>query len=372
MKSIKVCHFTSVHPRFDTRIFYKQCKTLVSSGFDVSLVVADGLEDEIADGIKIYNVKNRDAGRLVRMTWIVSKVYRKSLELNADIYHFHDPELLPVSYLLKRKGRIVIYDVHEDVPQDINIKTWLPFGTKKLISLLYTTVEKFVAKRLDHIITTTDFICNRFCEYQPNTTSIKNYGLKDDFLEYTDWDSKLVELCYIGGINMVRGVYEMINLVQGTNHKLNLAGIVENDKLFADIRKMEGWKNVNYHGYVSRVEAKQILRTSKIGLLLLHPTQTHLKSLPIKLFEYMAAGLPILASDFEAWREIIEVSECGFCVDPFDKGKQLEKIEFLLKNPSIAKQMGNNGRKAVEEKFSWDVEAKKLVGIYINLAKKQK
>ena len=364
----KICHFTSVHPRYDTRIFFKQCKTLINNGYNVSLVVADGLEDEIIDGIKIYNVKKGRAGRLARMTLIAYKVYRKSIGLDSDVYHFHDPELLIAAYFLKRRGKLVIYDVHEDVPQDILIKTWLPLGTKKLISLLYTTFEKFVVRRLDHVITSTEFIFNRFYKYQTKTTCIKNYSLKDDILEDVDWNAKSVELCYIGGISKVRGISEMINLVQASGYRLNLAGLFENDKLFEVVKSLEGWNNVNYHGYVSRVVAKQMLRESKIGLLLLHPTKTHLDSLPIKLFEYMAAGLPILASDIEGWREIIGQSECGYCVDPFDTKLQKEKLEFIINNPIVAEQMGKNGRKAVEERFNWEIEAQKLINIYINLS----
>ena len=368
MRIIKVCHFTSVHPRSDTRIFFKECKSLADSGFDVSLVVADGLEDETVGGIKIYNVRKAKSGRLTRMTLIVSKVYRKSLELDADIYHFHDPELLIAAYFLKRKGKIIIYDIHEDVPKDIMIKTWLPFVLKKLISTLYKALEKFVGKRLDYLITTTDFIYNRFVKYQSNTTCIKNYSLPDDILENVVWNNKSIDLCYIGGINEVRGIFEMISLIQGTDLKLSLSGLFENDALFTRIQILDGWKNVNYHGYVSRNEAKQILRDAKIGLLILHPTQTHLYSLPIKLFEYMAAGLPVIASDFQNWKEIIEGNNCGYCIDPFDKKMQLEKIEFLINNPLIAQQMGRNGTIAVKEKFNWNVEAKKLVDLYLKLS----
>lgn len=369
MRITKVCHITSVHPRNDSRIFYKECRSLADGGFDVSLVVADGLEDETVDGIKIYNVRKGNSGRLIRMTLIVSKVFKKSLELDADIYHFHDPELLIAAYFLKRKGKVVIYDVHEDVPQDILIKTWLPFVMKKLISSLYTSIEKFVGKRLDYLITTTDFINNRVVKYQSNTICIKNYSLPDDILENVVWNQKSIDLCYIGGINEVRGIYEMINLIQGTDLKMSLSGLFENDALFTRIQSLDGWKNVTYNGYVFRNEAKQILRDSKIGLLILHPTQTHLYSLPIKLFEYMAAGLPIIASDFQNWKEIIEGNNCGYCIDPFDKKMQLEKIEFLINNPFIAQQMGRNGTIAVKEKFNWNVEAKKLVDLYLNLSK---
>jgi glycosyltransferase involved in cell wall biosynthesis len=206
-------------------------------------------------------------------------------------------------------------------------------------------------------------------KYQSNTTCIKNYSLPDDILENTDWNNRSFELCYIGDITKVRGILEMINLIQGTNLKLNLAGLFENDKLFNTIKSLDGWRNVNYHGYVSREGVKKILRTTKIGLLILHPTQTHLYSLPIKLFEYMAAGLPIIASNFQTWKEIIEENECGYCIDPFDQKMLREKIEFIINNPVNAKQMGRNGRKAIEEKFNWEVEAKKLVGIYNNLSK---
>jgi glycosyltransferase involved in cell wall biosynthesis len=100
------------------------------------------------------------------------------------------------------------------------------------------------------------------------------------------------------------------------------------------------------------------------GLVTLHPTPAYLDSLPVKMFEYMSAGLPVIASDFPLWREIIEGNDCGLCIDPLDPAAIAAAIDALVSNPARAEQMGRNGRAAVEQHFNWANEERKLLQLY--------
>ncbi len=116
----KVCILTSVHPPFDVRIFHKEAKSLVKAGYDVTLI-AQHDKEEIVDGVKIINLQ-KPRNRIERMTKTVSELYQKALRVDADIYHFHDPELIPVGKALKKRGKAIIYDVHEDYYESIKLK----------------------------------------------------------------------------------------------------------------------------------------------------------------------------------------------------------------------------------------------------------
>ena len=114
-----------------------------------------------------------------------------------------------------------------------------------------------------------------------------------------------------------------------------------------------------------------MLNQSKIGIVTLHPKENYLESLPIKMFEYMHAGIPVIASNFPLWQEILTENKCGICVDPFNLDQIAEAIKYLLNNEEDARIMGINGREAVTKKYNWENEVKKLENIYINAFNKK-
>src|SRR5665648_1215595 len=136
-KKIKVCHVTSAHPRYDVRIFHKECKSLANNGFDVTLLVNDNLTNEFINGVKIVSTQLKPKNRYDRMVKSKKNIKKQMLELDADIYHFHDPELLPEAGWIKYKGKKVIFDFHEDVSQQILFKKWIPQQIRHIVSLVY-------------------------------------------------------------------------------------------------------------------------------------------------------------------------------------------------------------------------------------------
>ncbi len=366
---MKVCHLTSVHHRNDTRIFHKELPALAEAGMDVCVVVADGKGDEQRPGYLIYDVGS-SSSRLQRISLTTKKVFRKAMELDADIYHFHDPELLLIGKKLKKKGKKVIYDAHEDVPRQILSKYWINKHIRKLLSATTERYENSVCKKLDFIITATPFIRERFLKINPNVLDINNFPVLDFEKKLPDWSNKENKICYIGSLTKVRGISELIqSLSLANNVTMELAGVYMPESYRDEIIKTKGWDMVTEYGFVNRKTANEIMGRSMAGLVVLHPIINYIDSLPVKMFEYMGAGIPVIASNFPLWKEIIEKNNCGICVDPLNTEEIAYAINRLTENPEKAMKMGQNGFRLVQEKYNWEIENKKLLKIYQTLEK---
>jgi glycosyltransferase involved in cell wall biosynthesis len=365
---MRVCHLTSVHPYNDPRIFLKECKSLAKAGYEVHLI-APNAPDGIIEGINLHSVKTRRK-RIGRMTMTVREVYKKAISINADIYHFHDPELILVGYLLKKRGKKVIYDVHEDLPKDILSKQWIPSYLRKIVSKIAEGFEKYISKKIDAVVTATPFIKSRFINYNQKSIDIKNYPLLQEFtLEENGIMQKkdANTVCYVGSITKARGIYQMIKALEGTSITLLLGGTFPYENEKKEVEKLSGWKNVRELGWLDRKQVKETLRSSVAGLVVLQPIPSFICSLPVKMFEYMSAGIPIIVSNFPMWKEIVEKYKCGICVDPTNPTEIRNAIIYLVNNPQIALEMGQNGKNAILNEYNWETESKKLIQLYDSL-----
>lgn len=358
-----IVHLTSVHKYNDIRIFYKECTSLSLVGYEVHLVATSSPECKEGN-VAIHNIK-KYRNRLLRMTIGIVKFYNKAISINADIYHFHDPELIIVGLILLLKGKIVIYDVHEDVPRDILSKEWIPQYIRKIIAVFYEKLEDFAAKRFSAVITATPHINNRFLQIGCKSININNYPiLRELWLSDIKWNERENAVCYIGGISAIRGIDEMVSAIHDLPVKLYIAGEFDSIETQNKVEQLDEWNKVTYLGFLNRQEIVEVLNKSVAGLVILHPLVNYLDSLPIKMFEYMAAGIPVIASNFKLWAEIIDSNKCGICVDPFNTKEISKAIQYIIDNPDKAREMGMNGRKAVEILFNWENEANKLIKLY--------
>jgi len=362
----RIVHLTSAHQRYDTRIFIKMCSSLAKNkNYEVSLVVADGKGDETKNSVNIVDVGAKSGGRISRMTTTVKKIFQRAIEIDSDIFHLHDPELMPIGLKLKKMGKKVIFDAHEDLPKQLLGK---PYLNKFLLTILSKAVdiyENYACKRFDAIVTATPFIRDKFLKINQNTVDINNFPILEELANTTSWSEKKDEVCYIGGIAKIRGIKEIVKAMEFTqNIRLNLAGTFTEKDIEKEVKEYDGWVNVNELGFLSREEIHKTLSSSKAGLVTLYPTINYIEALPVKMFEYMAAGIPVISSDIKLWKEIVESNNCGICVDPLDPKEIAKAINKIIKNNVKADQMGENGRKAVVEKYNWSIEEQKLYQIY--------
>jgi|SRR5690554_2153731 len=369
----KICHLTSVHPRYDTRIFVKECGSLAESGYDVNLVVADGLGDELRRNVRFYDV-GKPKNRLNRFWTVTDDIYKKALELNADVYHLHDPELIPIGVKLKRHGKKVVFDAHEDVPKQILSKTYINKPARVLLSQGFSVYERWACAKFDAVVAATPFIEKKYLEINPRTINVSNFPILGELSGGpVNWLGKESQVCYVGGISLSRGIKEIVAAMEvvKADVRLQIAGVFPNEGNILSVKQQPGWESVDELGFLDRDAVRSVLERSIAGLVTLHPLINYQDALPIKMFEYMSAGLPVIASKFPLWESIVQGHKCGICVDPLRPSEIAHAIDYLITNPEEAKKMGENGQKAVEDIYNWQKEKLKLIDLYKSLLSTQ-
>lgn len=367
--NIKVCHLSSAHLPEDIRIFVKECSTLANHGFNVHLVATGEGDDYTKNGVNIHLVPKYVGSRFKRMYQSVNEVYEKALEIDADIYHFHDPELLRIAPKLKAKGKIVIYDSHEDLPRQIMGKYWIPKLLRSIVSKSFEWYENSVISKLDGVVAATPIIRDRFLKINKNVVDVNNFPVLAEFSSEPDFSTpKHDNICYVGGLAEVRGITYLVKAMEYLpNLRLKLGGFFSPESYQDQLKELDSYRSVDFLGMLNRDGVKELLASSKVGIVTLLPTPNILDSQPIKLFEYMAAGLPVVASDFPLWRRIMDDASCGICVDPHDPKAIADAVIRIVENPDLAKQMGESGRRMVLEKYNWESQEDILVQFYHKL-----
>lgn len=364
---VKVCHFTSAHDSTDTRIFHKECVSLANAGYDTYLVAQGDSREE--KGVHVIGVGEAPSNRIQRMTKFARKIYETALSLDCDINHFHDPELLPYGLKLKRKGKKVIFDSHENTVEQIKEKEWIPDIFRKLLYTAFDCYQKYVCRRLDAVISVTPHICDYFQAINPSTYMITNYPVLQERTERTADGNR--SLCFAGGIDSQWNHDKIIKAMEKVENCTYVLCGKGGTKYFESLTSLPAWNKVDYRGVLPHEKINEVLSSCEIGVSILsYNNNTGFKTGTMgntKIFEEMMAGLPVICTDFDLWREFVERYHCGICVDPENVDEIADAIRYLLDNPEEARRMGENGRRAVEEKFNWGTQEKKLLELYSTL-----
>lgn len=362
----RIVHLTTMHTRDDVRIFHKECSSLAKECYEVHLIVADGKGYDEANDVKRHSIKRR-YGRFQRVFIQPWKMYLTARKLRAAIYHLHEPELLSIALLLKLTGACVVYDSHEDVPRAVMGRDWVHPLFKRFLSFIFELFEDYFTKRISAVVAATPYITLRFLKINKLTINVNNFPLLSEMFEPLQKRTDEEVVCYVGGISRIRGLIEMVTAMEFVNAKLILAGPFENTNMELAAKKLLGWSKVDYKGIVRRNEVYQIMGHSRAGLLFYYPEPNHINAQPNKMFEYMSASIPVIASNFTLWREIIDSVECGIVADPLKPTEIANAIRWILEHPFEAEAMGQRGRKAVEQIYNWDIESLKLIDLYREL-----
>ncbi|ADQ46313.1 glycosyl transferase group 1 [Caldicellulosiruptor kronotskyensis 2002] len=358
----KVLVLSSAHPWDDERVFNKITKSL-SKKYETALCAVADKEFFEVDKIKIFGLPKLPRSKRYKNYLKIIKIINK---FKPDIIHFHDPDLLVLSlyfkFFLRKK---VIYDVHEDYPLAFKDRRYFPEPFSTIFSIFFNLLEKTISRLLDGVVTVTEDIYLKFnCK---NKEVIKNYPIYDSFLSEKDVavDGTL-NLVYIGSVSQSRGITNLILAVKSLHEldiSLDIVGPAENQKYFEEIKKYED-ERIRIWGRVPKKDIQGILKGSHVGFVTLLPLSRYKTSLPLKLFEYMAAKVAVVASNFELWRKIIEEADCGVLVDPTDIQDVKNAILFFYNNRDQIIKKGLNGYKAFIEKYNWAKEEEKLFQFY--------
>jgi glycosyltransferase involved in cell wall biosynthesis len=370
MRTTKVCHITTVHPVFDPRIFRKELRSLVNAGYDVSLI-AQHEKNETIDGVHIVALP-KTAGRLQRMITLPVKAFWLAISRKADVYHFHDPELIPLGIVLRLLGKIVIYDVHEDYVTAMAVKEYMPKWIRSFMAF-FIRVPEVIGKLLFTVVLAEAYYRERF----PEGHILRNYPLLSDMKlvsskceEQADSTCRLI---YTGNLTEERGALIYANIskfiggievycigncpTEAADRMVDIAGL--NSALYIE-------------GVNARVPFDRILEYYGkydwlAALAIFLPDPHSIRKELTKFYEYMMMGIPIVASNFPVWKTLVEKNECGICVDPLNLNEIRGAIDFLSRNPDTRKKMGENGKRLVMEKYNWETESRKLLHLYEQL-----
>lgn len=363
---IKVCHFSSAHSSEDERVFHEEAVSLSNNGFQVFYVVKGRSYKK--NGVNIIGVNDESHNRIGRIISFSRKIYRKALEIDADLYHFHDPELLPYGVKLAKRGKIVIFDSHENTVDQINEKEWIPSFIRGILSFAFDKYQRYACKKFDCIISVSPHICDYFRKFHGNVRMITNFP---PFREVDISNKDETVICYAGNLSDQwnhRKIIKAISKIEGAKYLLMGRGT---QSYIEELKALPGWDKVDFRGEVPHEEVPDLIAKASIGMAVL----SYNKNVGgkkgtlgnTKIYEEMMSGLPIICTDFDIWRSMVEKYDCGICVNPNDDVEIEKAIRYLITHPGIARTKGANGLRAVKEEYNWTSQEIKLLQIYDEL-----
>lgn len=359
----RVTQLTVMHGFRDPRILYKESTSLDKAGYAVTLI-APAPRSISVNGIQVQALPER-ASRLRRFTEHLWRAWSMAQRSRPDVVHLHDPILQTLVPALVMAGCRVVIDVHEYTARQFFDKSWLPRGLRPAVTVAYRLVERCAVALAAGVVVAGPQMAEDFPSGK--TVVVQNFPRLDATISSGEGARRTVsrrsDFVYVGALSEARGAISMLDALP-TGASLALAGVFQPPELENALQQNGAWSTVDYHGVLPHEEVLSLVAASRCGLAVLHPRPNYIEAWPTKLFEYMAAGLPVIASDFPLWRDIVEHANCGLLVDPMDTTAITDAMTWILDHPTEAHEMGTRGREAVLLRYNWEHEAKSLVALY--------
>jgi len=375
MSTFKIAHITTVHLRYDVRIFMKECRSVGKcSEFAVDLVVADGQGSETVDNVRINDLGVLSGSRLKKTLVGNYKLIKYLSSSQFDCVHFHDPDVFPCAVWMSFKGPKIVYDSHEDLPALVASRGWIPVIVRKPLSRIAKFVETTATKRFAAVVAATPKIALGFPKHK--AVLVQNFPLAEEIssdIAKQEIPDNPFNFIYTGAISQIRGLKQVVEALEIANRtvdcRLVIAGSFHSAAFEEELSSMDGWKNVEFVGFLDRSAMNKLLSSATGGIVTYLPTEHHIHAQPNKLYEYMGAGLPVIASNFPLWVSLVSESEpnCGMTVNPADPHAIASLLIDFCNGKYDLQSMGESGRTLVRKKYNWTVEEKTLMGLYSSL-----
>lgn len=364
---VKICHMTSAHKSNDVRIFEKECTSLAKNPDYEVWLVAQG-DSRIENNVHVKGLGAIPRGRVKRIFIFAKDVYKESKKIDADVYHFHDPELIPFGLRLKLQGKKVIFDSHENYTYQIKTKEYIPAAVRGIISGAYGILETFAAKRFDAVI----FPCRMEGKHPFEGRSRRNVFINNTpIFEETGFERKAdkngeFKACYVGILAEARGISKSVLAAAEAGVKLVLAGSFGSSDYEKRVRELPEFSCVDYRGHCTHDEVYNILEECTVGLSVLQDSGQYLviETLPTKVYEYMQMKMPVILGSSPYTQKLNDEYRFAIMVDPSDEHEIARAITYLKDNPDICAEMGNRGYDLVKDRLNWAVEEKELFKLY--------
>ncbi len=367
---VKVCHVTTVHGAFDTRIFFKECVTLARAGYDVHLIACHD-HDETIDGIHIHALPTPPS-RWRRLLFWPFRALVKALRCHAALYHLHDPELAPWGIVLRGLTRAkVIQDFHEDTAGDMQTKFWIPWPVRWLAASAVQLINSLMLFGAG--VVESDMIEGR---YRQPKQSVRNLPLLDERTRARRTPADFTHrptLIYVGKLSALYGAWDMLALAEGllrrgTTFRLEIIGPSDQPGL---PMRMRQWAEthglgdcVHLAGSMRHGAAMGRIREATVGLCFLKPIPNFAFSLSTKVLEYMSYGLPVVVNDSPCTAGYVRRCNAGLVVDPANEDDMVNCVVRLLDDPEEMCRLGQNGQECVWGGLNWREESKRLLRFY--------
>lgn len=372
-----IVHLTTVHTPSDQRIFHRECVSLARAGYDVTLLAYGDIGGTL-DGVKLVSLgKNRRAkpgldilDRLKR----VRQAFKQAFHEKADLYHFHDPELITTGLGLKRKTNArVVYDCHEDNVAYMMQKKYIPAPLRRILATTIHYQENRVAKCLDAIITADEGMRKCFIRKGArNTINVDNYPRLDLFLNKTDDVIPEYDLVYHGTLpkyhleTCFAVDSELVRM--GMRCSWLFIGKCPDVKWAQDlVKKRNAEDRIVFKDPVPHEEIAKWARLGRIGIIPLPNYPKFRRNIPTKLFEFMALKMPVVLSNLPPSRPFVGDGRCAIMVDPNSPCEYATAIKELLENQRQRIEMGEEGHRRVLSEFNWEFSSRKLLDLYTRL-----
>lgn len=384
-KPIRVCMVSCHHNPLDERIYYRESLSLLQQGYEVIHLCYGGCSDDYFtdDGVRIIQLECLKKNSLkslfaVLKQYLMHDLLAVACAQSADIYHLHDVELCMLAISLKQLPNhpIVIYDAHE--PYWTNFKDY--WRSRSFFQIFFKNIPSLIAesrilRKVDYLIATEENVASAFRKKNSRTSVIYNYPLTCFDIELNT--EKIFDAIYVGSLLESKGILQIINaliICKKMGHELRfvfLGDFYDADfklKILELIDKNDLKSNVCFPGFVPFTKVGDFYQKSKIGFCLFPNNRTNRLILPVKLFEYLAFGLPVIGSNFGQIKQIIDSNHVGICVNPEDSQAVADTILNLLDNSryvTYAKQ----GNSVVKQKYQWHQQESLFLAIYSEIIK---